>query len=330
MGWSSFARVLALSVLISAPAAAAERITLTSQYGAGKPQTLIWERFVALLEEARPGAFDATVVTGGALGGEKEEAEAVRLGSITGALSTAANLTTWVPAGAVLDLPFLFEDRDHIERALSGPAGDALREAYRVEGFHTPAFIIFGARHLIGDKPFLTPDDIEGVTMRSLQSDLHIALWRALGANPTALAITEAYGALANGVVSAMDMTKSGFEALKLYEVAPVMSETAHIWAIGVVYFDNAYYESLSPEDQMALDGAAREAASYFNALTEAEQDAAFARAQAEGASLVRVDQAPWHAVLGDFAAQFAGGLDDPMAETLIEAVDEARTEQGS
>ena len=66
-------RFLALALLVAAsPALAAERITVTSQYGPGKPQTLYWEHFAEALEASRPGAFEVTIVTGGALGGVKE------------------------------------------------------------------------------------------------------------------------------------------------------------------------------------------------------------------------------------------------------------------
>lgn len=312
-------------VCVVGPAAAQDRLTVTSQYGPSKPQTLFWERFKSIVEAARPGAYDITIVTSGALGGEKEEAEAIRLGAITGALSTVASLTTWVPAGTVLDLPFVFEDTDHIARALDGPLGDSLKEAYRSEGFEVPAFIVFGARHLIGQSPRQTPDAMNDVTMRVLQSDLHIALWRALGANPTALPITEAYTALSNGVVDAMDMTMSGFEALRLYEVAPVLTETAHIWAVGVVYFDVNFWAGLSDDDRALFARAAEESAAYFDSLAAAEQEAAMERAEALGASRVSVDGAPWRAATAPFVDAYVSALEDPLAEAAFQSIKDAR-----
>ena len=133
-------------VIATATPAFGDAMTVTSQYGPGRPQTVFWEVFSDRIGETLPGRFDVRIVTGGALGGEKEEAQAIRLGSIDGALSTVANLTTWVPEGAALDLPFIFEGPEHIMAALSGPAGERLADAYRAEQFIVPAFIIFGAR----------------------------------------------------------------------------------------------------------------------------------------------------------------------------------------
>jgi tripartite ATP-independent transporter DctP family solute receptor len=318
--------LIAVLLLVAAlPVAAQERLTLTSQYGPDKPQTLLWERFAAIVEAERPGAFTFNIVTGGALGGEKEEAEAIRLGSITGAQSTVANLTTWVPQGAVLDLPFVFSGRAHIHRVLDGPLGERLRRAYRAQGFEAPAFIIYGARHLLGQEPLTRPGDVEGLTMRVLQSDLHVALWRFLGANPTALPITEAYTALSNGVVEAMDMTKSGFEALKLYEVAPVLTETEHIWAIGVVYFDRSFWQGLSQSDRALFQRAAEEAADHFNALTRAEQDAAMERVKTKGGRLVTVDRAVWREAVRPFVDRFTAAMDSSGAEEALAEIRAAR-----
>lgn len=303
------AALLLASAFAVAQSAAAETLTVTSQYGPGKPQTVFWEVFAKEVEAALPGEYEFNIVHSGALGGEKEEAEGVRLGSITGALSTVANLTTWVPQGAVLDLPFIFTGPDHVQRVLEGEVGKNLRKAYRAEGFEAPAFIVFGERHLLADRPLTAPADVSGLTMRVLQSDLHLDFWRGLGANPTALPITEAYSALANGVVDAMDMTKSGYEALKLYEVAPVLTETSHIVATGVVYFNADFWAGLSDAHRKVFQAAAEAAAADFDARAEAEQALALQRVVAKGAEVATVDPSIWRQATATFADAYAATL---------------------
>ena len=296
---------LAISLLLAAAAApvptaeaSPRMITVSSQYGPDKPQSLVWDFVARRLEEELPGAFEVRLVTSGAIGGEKEEAEGVRLGSIQGALSTLANLTTWVPDGALFDMPFLFRDRAHIATVTDGPIGEALKQAYAAEGFHVLDFIVFGARHLVGKQAFLRPQDVRGKTMRVLQSELHIDLWRTLGADPTALPITEAYNALSTGLVDMMDMTKSGFHALRLYEVAPHITETGHIWAVGVIYVGTDFWESLSPEERAAWAAIGLEAGEHFDRLAEDEQAIALEKAIAGGAVAHETDIGPWRAAM--------------------------------
>lgn len=293
--------------------AAPRTVTVTSQYGADKPQTLVWERFAERVEERLPGRFSFTIVTDGALGGEKEEAEGILLGSIDGSLSTVANLTTWVPQGAIFDMPFLFRGRAHIEAVTNGPIGDELKALYEDAGFTVLDFITYGARNVIAKEPIDEPSDVEGLTMRVLQSQIHVDLWDFLGANPTAIPITEAYTALETGVVDFMDMTKSGFHALKLYEVAPHLTETEHIWALGVLYFGNRFWDSLSAEERRVFAEVAVEAADHFDTLAAAEQARALEATLADGAEVVPTDPAVWREAMGGFWRTYAdevGGME--------------------
>ena len=200
--FGAFAVALGLAATMSLPAVAVAEgkpMTISVIYGANKPQAKIWLRFKQLVDQRLPGQFNIKVVTNGALGGEKETTEGVRLGSIHGALSTVANLTTWVPDGALFDMPFLFRDADHIQAVLSGPIGDEFKKKYEAKGFKVLGYIIYGARHVISKAPIRTPADVKGKKMRVLQSQLHINLWKSLGANPTPVPITEAYNAAQDG-----------------------------------------------------------------------------------------------------------------------------------
>ena len=174
-------------------------------------------------------------------------------------------------------------------------------------------FIIYGARHVIAKEPIETPADVNGKKMRVLQSELHIDLWRSLGANPTPIPITEAYSALETGVVDFMDMTQSGYQALKLYEVVPNFSMTGHIWALGVMYLGMDYWQALTDEQRAALQDAADQAIPYFNELAAAEQDASLQAAVDAGATVVRPDPGPWREAMAAFWQDYAdrvGGME--------------------
>lgn len=290
-----------------------KNLTVSVIYGPEKPQSKIWYRFQELLEEKAPGEFDIKVVTDGALGGEKETTEGIRLGSIQGALSTLANLTTWVPEGSLFDMPFMFRDMAHIEKVMTGPIGDEYKALYEAQGFKVLGYIVYGSRHIISKEPIRLPADVDGKKMRVLQSPLHIDLWKSLGANPTPVPITEAYNALQTGVVDYMDMTKSGYQALKLFEVVPYLTETNHIWALGVMYLGKSFWDGLTPEQQSAVQAAADEAIPYFNELAASEQNASLARTVEAGAEVIKPELQPWQDAMGGFWESYAdkvGGIE--------------------
>ncbi|MFY9210746.1 MAG: TRAP transporter substrate-binding protein [Aestuariivita sp.] len=314
-GLTGGAAILAAALTLTAGTAQAEprTLTITSLYSADKPQTLVWVKFEELLEEKLPGQFAINIITDGALGGEKEEAEGILLGSISGSLSTIANLTTWVPEGALFDMPFMFRDQAHIDAVMNGPIGQDMKDLYRAQGFTVLDFITYGSRNVISKDPIGSPDDVKGKTMRVLPSQLHVDLWASLGANPTAVPITEAYGALETGVVDYMDMTKSGFHALKLFEVAPNLTETNHIWSLGVMYFSNNVYNSLTDEQKAVFQEVAAEASDYFDQLAADEQDASMELTLANGAAIIPTDIAAWQVAMEPFWQSYAekvGGMD--------------------
>lgn len=293
------AATLAAPALLKGQAAfaAGRPITVASLLGEDKPETKIWRRIAERLAASAPGRFDLRIVPNAALGGEKEVAEGLRLGSVQASLFTISALSSWVPDGQLLDLPFLFRGREHLKHVLAGPLGVELKAKYEAQGFVVLGFINYGARHLLAKEALTTPAAIKGKRIRVIQSPLHTELWSGLGAHPTPIPIPETYNALKTGVVDCMDLTKSAYVGFKLHEVVPYLVETGHIWASGVVAVSAALWKGLSAQDKAALAAAAAEGAGYFDELIVADEDASMARAKAEGGKLVQPeDRSGWEA----------------------------------
>jgi len=284
-------------VLRAGKARAATTLTIASLLGPDKPETKIWSKVKELVDAKLPGRFDFRVVQNAALGGEKEVAEGVRLGSIQGSLSTVSAMSSWVPESQILDAPFVFRDAGHVRRVLDGDVGAQLKTKFAAQNFIVPQYINYGARHLLAKEPITKPTQLAGKRIRVIQSPLHTELWKAFGAFPTPIPITETYNALQTGVVDMMDLTKSAYAALKLYEVVPYLIETGHIWATGVVYFSASFWKTLGNDEQAVLASAAAEGARYFDALMVEDETVSMAKAAAAGGKVVQPEDRPaWEA----------------------------------
>jgi tripartite ATP-independent transporter DctP family solute receptor len=289
-------------------------ITVASLLAEDKPETRIWRRIAETVEAKLPGRFRFNVVTNGALGGEKEVAEASRLGSVPASLSTVSALSGWVPELQLLDLPFLFRDAAHLGRVVSGPVGADLKQKLADQNFVACGFIDYGARHLLTKEPVTRPEQLQGKRIRVIQSPLHTKLWSAYGAAPIGIPITETYNALSTGVADAMDLTKSAYAGFKLYEVVPYLTETAHIRAAGVVYFAASFWKRLNPEEQAVLAAAAADGALYFNGLILTDEARSMEVAASEGGKVLQPEsieswQVGAKTVWQDFAP-VVGGMD--------------------
>lgn len=270
-------------------------VTVASLFGEDKPETQVWYRVRDRLATSMPGRFELRVVQNAALGGEREVAEGIRLGSIQASLSTVSALSSWVPESQVLDLPFVFSDAAHVRRALDGPQGDRLKGLFEAQSFVVLGFINYGARHLLAKEPITRPEQLRGKRIRVIQSPLHTELWRSFGALPTPIPIPETYNALKSGVVDCMDLTKSAYAGFKLHEVVPFLTETAHIWATGVLHLSGAFWRTLGAEERAAFATAGREAAPQFDAMIVADEQASMAKVAAEGGKEVQPEnRAAW------------------------------------
>lgn len=304
------AGLAALPLAMPAPgrAQAAVPVVAASLLGGDKPETLVWKHISEAVERELPGRFAFNIVPNAALGGEKEVAEGLRLGSIQASLSTLSNLSAWVPETQIFDLPFLFRDATHLKAALDGAYGADLAERLEKEGIVAPAFIDYGARHLLAREELSSPDDVKGMRIRVIQSPLHAQLWESFGAHPIALPITETYNALSTGHVDAMDLTLSAYSGFRLYEVVPQVTLTGHIHAAGAVIFSGRFWSGLDEEARSVLQKSAIEGARHFNALMAADEKASVEAAEEGGARFHEIsDRSAWEKPARIVWESFAG-----------------------
>jgi len=298
-------------------------LTVTSILGPQSPQARVWTKMQEEVDKSiGANRLKFNLVAGGVMGGERQEAEGIKVGTIQGSLSTLANLTAWESGGALFDMPFIFRDEAHINRVMAGPIGQELAGKYLAQGFHTLGFINYGSRNLLSKTPVVKPEDARGKRMRVIPSPLHIELWKSLGSNPTQTAITEAYNALQTGVVDMMDFTKSGYSQLKLYEVAPNFTETNHIWALGVMYFSETWWSGIGADEQKAIQQAASASIPHFNAMANEDHEKSMQEAAGRGAKIVKPEAAAWRSAMKPFWESYApkiGGM-----ERLMKVVETA------
>jgi len=276
------------------------------------PMFIAWTRFSQLIGRRTNGAVDIQVFPNAQLGGEKEVADGIRLGSVQGGAISLAVLSAWVPEGQLFELPFLFRDLDHVHHVVEGPIGEKLKEKYRPFGFVVLDYVNIGTRHPIGKFPINTPADVRGKRIRVIQSPLHIALWRSLGANPTPLPVTEAYNALETGVVDFMDMSKTGYRQLRFYEVAPYFTELGHIYTIGAFLVGEQFWNKLTPDQQAIVQATAHEAAALHEHLEDYYGDLALAEVVKTGVKVTTPSREPWQRAMQPVWQEFApnvGGM---------------------
>lgn len=154
--------------------------------------------------------------------------EALVLGDLQMAAPSLSKMENYTKKFRLFDLPFLFDDIAAVDRFQQSPTGQALLKSAESKGILGLGYWHNGMKQLSAKKPLLVPADAKGLKFRIQQSDVLLAQFKALGANPQKMAFKEVYGALQTGVVDGQENTWANIWTQKFYEVQDGVTESNH------------------------------------------------------------------------------------------------------
>lgn len=242
------------------------------------PVHLAMVKFAELAKQKSNGELDVKVFANGTLGQERETLEQVQNGVLEMTKASASPLETFAPEYKVFNLPFVFRNKDHYVKVLTGPVGDNILQSSRSRGFIGLTFYDAGSRSFYTKKPIQAPDDLKGMKIRVQQSPTTIKMIQALGASPTPMAWGEVYPALQAGVVDGAENNITALTTGRHGEVIKFFSVTEHQMVPDVLVISAAKWDSLKKPLQDALRQAAQESFTHQRQLwAEAERTEAVA-----------------------------------------------------
>ena len=249
--------------LFTGIASAQDTLVFASAYAEDDHQSQSLIRFGELVEEKTNGELKVEVNYGGVLGGERDVAENIQLGSIDGAI-LGGILQNFDSALSILEFPFLFKGPDHIKAVMNGPVGEVINERMQENiNMRYLDIVMRTSRQLTTNKPINSLADLKGLKIRVPEMKAHLETWEALGASPTPLAFPEVYTALQVGTVDGQENPVPVIYANKFYEVCDYLAYTNHLPGFMMIVINDETYKSMSYENRIALQEAAREASLY-------------------------------------------------------------------
>ncbi|MCA0405530.1 MAG: TRAP transporter substrate-binding protein [Proteobacteria bacterium] len=242
------------------------------------------DKFKELAEKYTGGKVKVEVYPNSQLYKDKEELEALQLGSVQ---MLAPSLAKFGPLGArefeVFDLPFLFKDRAALQKVTKGEVGKKLFDKLSDKGITGLAYWDNGFKILSANKPIRLPTDMQGLKVRIQSSKVLDAQMRAVGAIPQVMAFSEVYQALSTGVVDGEENTPSNKFTQKMHEVQKHMLATNHGYIGYAVIVNKKFWDGLPADLRAPLDKAMLEATDYANDISTKENDEALAAMKASG-----------------------------------------------
>lgn len=191
------------------------------------------------------------------------EIVAVQRGNLEMALMPPSDFAKQVPAYSILTAAYLVRDAKHLKAIFDSEIGDEFKKIAREEmGVVVLAPAYYGTRHLNlkGDKKISKPEDLAGIKLRMPGGEAWQFLGESIGANPVAVDYAEVYTALQTGAIDAQDNPLPNDKLMKFYEVTDQIVLTGHNVGFGLLMINAKLFDSLTPEQQKAMQAAADEA----------------------------------------------------------------------
>ena len=269
--------------------------------------------FVKQIEQGSKGKIKVELYPNAQLGGDREMSEAVQMGTLTMAIPSTSALAGFDKRIQALDLPYLFTTRENAFKAVDGVLGQKLNEIMAAKGIDILGYQENGFRHVTNNKrPIKSPADLKGLKIRTMENPMHIAYFKALGANPTPMSWGELYTALQQGTVDAQENPYAMIDDGKFYEVQKYVSETGHVFSFEVLIANKKFIDKLPADLRTLVLKAAKDATIQHRKNMQKEEGAFKAKVIKAGMkanTLSAADKKPFVAATVQVYKQFEKDL---------------------
>lgn len=206
------------------------------------------------LKKRLDGEVNLTVHKGTLDQGERQLYEALQLGTLDGIFATTGPLSAFVPEANLFNLPFLFKNSDHAYAVVDGEIGAWFNEKMIDAGFRILGWWTIGTRNTSNNvRAIEKPSDYEGLKIRTMESPPFIEMYKAMGATPVPMSITEVYSGLQQGTIDGIDGSLPAQLEFKHIEVLDFAAVTDHVVLLFPFTVSESWWQSLSDTQRSAI-----------------------------------------------------------------------------
>lgn len=311
LSWIVAATIVAPALLVGCAQDGPPQLKLAH---AAPPESMIAlaaDEFARVANERLAGRATVVVYGAGQLGDDQEVLQKLKLGTVDfGVPSTV--MSAAVPEFALFDMPYLVADREHMSRIEHDVFWPELAPFAEERGYRVLALWENGFRHITNNvRPIVTPEDLDGIKIRTPNSPWRVALFDELGANPSPMPFSEVFMALQTGVMDGQENPLTNIRNAAFDEVQEYLSLTRHLYSPAYLTVGLDHWERLPMEVREILESVARETQSFVFETARRVDESILDEFRAQGLSINEVERhlfvAASRGVYDQFDAQIPG-----------------------
>ncbi|MGF1585827.1 MAG: TRAP transporter substrate-binding protein [Bacteroidales bacterium] len=277
-----------------------------------------------LVEEKSDGHMRIDIYASSQLGSERENVEMLQIGSLAITKVSAAIMESFAPNYRVLNLPYIFKNKEHTYRVLDSEIGREILLDGQDFWLRGLAFYDSGSRSFYTkDRPIMHPDDLRGLKIRVMPSPSAVNMIRAMGGSPTPISWGELYTALQGGVVDGAENNPPSFYLSHHFEVCRYYTINEHSTIPDVLLISTKIWNTLTEQEQIWLQEAADESAIHQRILWAESEEYSLKQAEAAGVEILYPDKEPFIEKVQGLYEEFKK---DEQLQSFIERIQEKET----
>ncbi|CAN0428126.1 unnamed protein product [Ectocarpus sp. 12 AP-2014] len=270
----TLASLLTAATLFSSSLQAAERLRIAGNFPTDHSVSRAMEVFKEQVERESEGELQIDLFPAMQLGGATENVDQVRSGTIFAVFTSIAYFSRSIPEYEAVSLPFLFDSREQAFAVMDGPVGEQLDEKMEALGFVNLGYGELGFRHVTNSlRPITSVEDFSGMRIRLQPNEVHLQTFRALGANPVSMDVSELYSALQQGVLDGQENPYNIIASRRFNEVQEYLTDSGHFYDFINAAANKRSYERLSEEHRAIIDGAMTDALAWQREAAADEEE---------------------------------------------------------
>ncbi len=226
------------------------------------------QHFKEIVEKNSGGKIEVVLFHSSQLGDDRTMMEALKMGTQEMTCPSTAPMTAFVNAFKIYDLPFIFANEEVADYILDGPVGKKLLDMLPGQGLVGLAYWENGFRMLTNSsRPVVTPEDLKGMKIRTMENPIHLAAFRTMGANPTPMAFGELFSAMQQKVVDGQENPWGTIFLQNFFEVQKYATDTGHVYSPFVLLISKKFWDKLPDDMKAVVQDAADQAKVHNRAL---------------------------------------------------------------
>ncbi|MGM0659759.1 MAG: TRAP transporter substrate-binding protein [Pseudomonadota bacterium] len=212
--------------------------------------------YAACVADRSGGSIEVQTYGSSQLGKDKELLQKLKLGQVDFALPSSV-MSSVDSIFGIFEMPYIIKDRDHMRR-VQDQMMDRFQSAAQDSGYHIVGLAENGFRHITNNtRPINTPEDLQGIKLRTPNGEWRVKMFREYGANPTPMAFSDVFTALQTGVMDGQENPYAQIASAKFQEVQKYLSITGHVYTPAYVLASQKHFGNQSDEVKAVLNDCA-------------------------------------------------------------------------